>query len=219
MIKTAIIPAVIFLALGLTHGHFTGIANAEASSEKQAADDGFVSLIPEKGFAGWSTDNLETYWKRKDGMIVGENKDKKNADLWTDKEFGDYELIVEYKNDTEMAYYDSGVFLRGKSHQVQIGISGSLKVDLTGCLYCPKDGNGAYPQQPREKVKEVHKNGEWNTIRVVTKGKNIKTYLNGELINDYDAVKYPEKGKIGLQLHSRTHMNISFRTVKIKEIN
>lgn len=198
----------------------TGLTIADDNSEKKEAadEDGWVSLIPEEGFDGWSTKDLEKYWTRKDGMIVGENADKKNSDLWTDKEFGDYELIVEYKNDTEMDYYDSGIFLRGKSHQVQIGISGSLQVDLTGCIYCPVDKNGAYPQQPREKVKEAHKNGEWNKLRMVAKGKQITTYLNGVEINDYTAVKFPDQGKIGLQLHSRTHMNISFRAVKIKEL-
>ncbi|MEM9346862.1 MAG: DUF1080 domain-containing protein [Planctomycetota bacterium] len=205
----------------LTATILCGYAIAEDHGDKKednADDAGWVSLIPEHGFEGWSTKNLDKYWSRKDGMIVGENADKKNSDLFTDKEFGDYELIVEYKNDTEMAYYDSGVFLRGKSHQVQIGISGSLKVDLTGCIYCPKDGNGSYPQQPREKVTEAHKNGEWNTLHIITKGKQITTHLNGVEINDYTAVKYPDKGKIGLQLHARTHMNISFRTVKIKTL-
>lgn len=208
------------ITLCLMMGLFASLAIADDHGKKKdkAEDDGWVSLIPEEGFEGWSTKDLDKYWSRKDGMIVGENADKKNSDLFTDKAFGDYELIVEYKNDTEMEYYDSGVFLRGKSHQVQIGISGSLRVDLTGCIYCPKDGNGAYPQQPREKVKEAHQNGEWNTLHIIAKGKNIKTYLNGTLINDYDAVKFPEKGKIGLQLHANSHMNIAFRTVKIKEL-
>ncbi len=213
-------PTAFAITVCLTLGLFTSLALGDNPSEEdEAEDDGFVSLIPEEGFEGWSTKDLDQYWSRKDGMIIGENADKKNADLWTDQAFGDYELIVEYKNNTEMAYYDSGVFLRGKSHQVQIGISGSLKVDLTGCIYCPKDGNGAYPQQPREKVKEAHKNGQWNTLHIITKGKQITTFLNGEEINDYTTVKYPEKGKIGLQLHARTHMNISFKTVKIKTLD
>lgn len=195
----------------------TAFAVASAEDDKEA--DGFVSLIPEEGFAGWSTKNLDQYWTRKDGMIVGENADKKGSDLWTDKTYADYELIIEYKNDSKGEYYDSGVFLRGASHQVQIGISGSLRVDLTGCIYCPKDGNGSYPQQPREKVEQAHKNGEWNTLHIVTKGKQITSTLNGVQINDYAAVKYPEKGKVGLQLHGNAHMNISFRTVKIKELN
>ena len=203
------------LALGL----LSGLALADHHGEKKdKADDGWTSLMPEEGLDGWSTKNMETYWKTEEGVIVGENSDKKGSVLWTESEYSDYELIVEYQNVSPGDHYDSGVFLRGESHQVQIGISGSLRVDLTGCLYCPKDGNGKYPQMPKEKVKEAHKLGEWNTLRMVTKGKNIKTYLNGELINDYDGVKYPEKGKIGLQLHGGVHMKMQFKDIKIKPI-
>ena len=205
--------------LCLTMGLFASLVIADHHGKKKdKADDGWTSLMPEENLDGWGTKNAEKYWKLEEGVIIGENPDKKNSNLWTDTEFGDYELIVEYKNVSPGDHYDSGVFLRGESHQVQIGISGSLRVDLTGCIYCPKDGNGKYPQMPKDKVKEAHKLGEWNTLRMVTKGKQITTYLNGEMINDYEAVKYPEKGKIGLQLHGGVHMKMLFKTVKIKAL-
>lgn len=182
-----------------------------------AEGDGWVSLIPEVGLEGWAIPkNQPDHWKLEDGVIVGENPKKKGSDLWTEKAFGDYELIVEYRTPSED--YDSGVFLHGNSHQVQIGVSRSLKKDLTACLYCPKDGNGKYPQQPDEKIKEAHKLGDWNTLRIITKGKQITTWLNGVEINNYTAVKYPEKGKIGLQLHSGVHQKMEFRVVKIRAI-
>ena len=195
---------------------FIATACATASQRSESKDDGFVSLIPEKGLAGWSTKNIEKFWKRDGDKIVGENPKKHGSVLWTDKEYADYELIVEYMTPSED--YDSGVFLHGNSHQVQIGVSRSLKKDLTACLYCPKDGNGKYPQQPEEKVKKAHKLGWWNTLRMVTRGKQITTYLNGVEINNYTGVKYPAKGKIGLQLHPGVHMKMAFKTVKIKEI-
>ena len=183
-------------------------------------DDGFVSLIPAEGesLTGWKVDNDKQagQWVLKDGVIVGENPDKKGSILWTEKEYADYEIIVEYRTPSED--YDSGVFLRGESHQAQIGISRSLKKDLTGALYCPKDGNGSYPQQPDETIKKAHKLGDWNTLRIITKGKQITTYLNGVEINNYEGLKYPEKGKIGLQLHSGVNMKMEFRVVKVKEL-
>ena len=33
-----------------------------------------------------------------------------------------------------------------------------------------------------------------------------------------DGVKYPEKGKIGLQLHGGVHMKMNFKDIKIKPI-
>ena len=209
------------LTLCLALGLMTSLAIADHHGKKteKAEEDGWTSLIPEEGLDGWSTKNKEKYWKLEDGVIVGENADKKGSDLWSDEEFGDYELIVVYQNQSPGDHYDSGVYTRGGSHQVQIGISGSLRIDLTGCIYCPKDGNGKYPQMPKEKVKEAHKLGEWNTLRIVTKGKNITTYLNDIEINNYDGVKYPETGKIGLQLHAGVHMKMAFKTVKIKSLS
>jgi hypothetical protein len=207
------------ITLCLAMGLFASLATADHHGKKKDKADEWAALIQEDSLDGWATKDIDTYWKAEEGVITGENADKKESVLWTEAEFGDYELLVEYKNVSPGDHYDSGVYTRGPSHQVQIGISGSLRVDLTGCIYCPKDGNGKYPQMPKEKVKEAHKNGEWNTLRIVTKGKNIKTYLNGELINDYDGVKYPEKGKIGLQLHGGVHMKMQFKGIKIKPID
>lgn len=208
------------MTLCLTLGLFATLAIADDHGDKKGKSekDGWTSLMPNEDLDGWDTKNKETYWQLEDGVLVGENKDKKESRLWSDEAFGDYELIVVYQNQTEGDHYDSGVYTRGTSHQVQIGISGSLRVDLTGCIYCPVDKKGSYPQQPREKVKEAHKLGEWNTLRIVTVGKNITTYLNDVEINNYDGVKYPETGKIGLQLHSGVHMKIAFRTIKIKSL-
>ncbi|MFN3168044.1 MAG: DUF1080 domain-containing protein [Phycisphaeraceae bacterium] len=208
------------LALALLSNISAPPRTLAADDKPSADDDGFVSLIPSDGdtLEGWKVDNDKQagHWVLKDGVITGDNPDKKGSILWTEQAFGDYELVVEYRTTSED--YDSGVFLRGKSHQVQIGFSRSLKKDLTGALYCPKDGNGSYPQQPDEKIKDAHKPGEWNTLRMVTKGKQITTTLNGVQINNYTAVKYPATGKIGLQLHANVHQTMAFRVVKIRTL-
>lgn len=194
---------------------------AQGPAEQPADDDGWVSLIPEPGetIEGWAIDkqNLADQWKLEEGVIVGENPNKRGSVLWTTEQFGDYELIVEYRTPSED--YDSGVYLRGSTHQVQIGISRSLKKDLTACLYCPKDGNGSYPIQEDEKVKDNHQLGDWNTLRIIATGKRIQTFLNGVLINDYEGKTFPEQGKVGLQLHGGVHMKMEFRVVKIKSLD
>ena len=219
--KALLTTALLALALfSMTTGPTLSLA-APDSEKVAAAEDGWTSLIPADGdtLTGWKVDNDKQAeaWQLKDGVIVGENENKKGSVLWTEKDYGDYELIVEYR--TPSKDYDSGVFLHGSSHQCQIGISRSLKKDLTGALYCPKDGNGSYPQQPDETIKKAHKLGEWNTLRIVTKGKQITTYLNGVEINNYEGLKYPAKGKIGLQLHQGVHQKMEFRVVKIKALD
>ncbi len=212
---TAMLAALLLLTL-------TGPAKLRAAEDAkpQAADEGFVSLIPAEGDAltGWKVDNEKASenWKLVDGIITGENPKKNGSILWTDNEYTDYEIIVEYRTPSED--YDSGVFLRGESHQAQIGISRSLKKDLTGALYCPKDGNGSYPQQPDDTIKKAHKLGDWNTLRVLVTGKRIQTFLNDTPINDYEGKTFPEKGKIGLQLHSGVNMKMEFRVVKVKAL-
>jgi len=195
---------------------YASVLPARSAAEDKAADDGYTSLIPTEGLTGWNAKDQDTFWKLQDGVIFGDNIDQKGSILWTDNQYGDFELIVEYKTPSED--YDSGVYLHGTSHQVQIGVSRQYKIDLTGCIYCPKDSEEKYPLRPADTVKANHKLGEWNTLHIITKGKSIKTYLNGELINDYTAVNYPDMGKIGLQLHPKVDMKMYFKTVKIRPL-
>lgn len=183
----------------------------------QAAE--WTSLIGE-GLDGWTIDkpDLAGHWENVDGVIVGKNPDKKGSILWTDaNDFADFELIVEYR--TPSADYDSGIFVRAESHQVQIGVSRSLKRDMTASIYAPKDGDGGYPAETDEEaIAEKHKLGDWNTLRIVVRGSNIQTFLNDAEICDYPTKTMPESGKIGLQLHGNVDMEMHFRAVKFRPL-
>ncbi|WP_411847500.1 sulfatase-like hydrolase/transferase [Roseibacillus persicicus] len=171
-----------------------------------------------KDLAGWTCQPKElsqSHWSVSDEGIVGDNQDKKGSILWTDLEFGNFELNLDYR--TSSPDYDSGIFVRGESHQVQIGVSRSLKVDLTGCIYAPKDGKGSYPAKS-DKVAKVHKLGEWNHLRIVVEGKRMQTFLNGEAFVDYVGETIPEKGPIGLQVHAGVHQKMVFRNLEITEL-
>lgn len=124
---------------------------------------------------GWECDpaELADHWKANlDGYLYGENPDMKGSILWTTKKYFDFMLELEYKALSED--YDTGVFLHGDSHQVQIGISRSLKKDMTGCIYAPQDNKGAYPGQT-DKVADYHMAGEWNHLMIIVEGKRIQT--------------------------------------------
>ncbi len=164
---------------------------------------------------GWHVDNeeLASQWLVEDGMIIGDNPDKKGSVLWTDANYKDYELTLDYQTDSPD--YDSGVFVRGSSHQVQIGVSRSLKIDLTACLYCPKDLQGKYPIQS-EKVTTTHQLGEWNSLRIRVVNRRIQTWLNGEPMVDYMTVTMLKEGPIGLQVHGGVHQKMRFRNLVIK---
>lgn len=183
------------------------------------ADEPMTNLFDGKTLDGWEvrpSDGNEQHWKAEDGMIIAENVNKKGSYLWTKKDYRDYELELDYQTPSE--YYDTGVMLRGDGHQVQIGISGSLKKDMTACIYAPKDKRGSYPGQT-DKIAKHHQVGEWNHLRIVLTGKRIQTFLNGEPFVDYTGIAINDEGPIGLQLHAGHHMKIRFKNVQLKELN
>jgi len=180
----------------------------------------YVNLFDGKTLDGWESLPAEriSQWKVENGEIIAENPDKGGSVLWTSGSYKDFEVELEYI--TLSKSYDTGLFLRGpsESHQVQIGISGSLKRDMTGCIYAPSDEKGSYPGQTN-KIDEFHKVGEWNHLKVIMEGKRIQTILNGEPFVDYEAINIgEEEGPIGLQLHPGIHMNVKFRNIRIREI-
>lgn len=174
-------------------------------------------LFDGKTLDGWVCKPAEQSddWKVAKKEIVAANPHKKGSILWTEKQFKDFDLTLEYITETD--HYDTGVFLRGESHQVQIGISGSLKKDMSGCIYAPKDGKGSYPAQT-DKIDKFHKVGKWNKLRIVVIGKRIQTFLNGEPFVDYEAVTIPDNGPIGLQLHPGVNMKVRFKNISVKEL-
>ena len=179
---------------------------------------GSVNLFDGKSLEGWSCDPVESasHWSVVQGELMGENEDMEPSILWTDASYSDFELDLDYIALTKD--FDSGVFIRGESHQVQIGISRSLQKDMTGCIYAPVDEQGSYPGQT-DKVEAFHQTAEWNPLKVIVSGRQIRTLLNGEPFVDYQAVHIPDEGPLGLQLHGGVHMGIKFRNIRLKPVN
>jgi hypothetical protein len=188
-----------------------------ASGSVRAQSDPVHSFFSGKDLSGWHVEPAKAaaHWSVADGMIIGDNPDKSGSLLWTDADHGDYELVCEFRTDSPD--YDSGVFVRGTSHQVQIGISRSLKRDLTACIYAPKDKKGGYPATS-DRVVAVHKPGAWNRLRIRVVGRRIQTFLNDERMVDYLGVTLQNRGRIGLQLHAKVHQKMLFRSLKLTPI-
>jgi hypothetical protein len=179
--------------------------------------DSSESLFDGKDLEGWRCDPPEQIgdWKAVDGELVGENATENASILWTNRQFRDFELELDFIPLTDD--YDSGIFIRGLTHQVQIGISRSLEKDMTACIYAPDDDLGSYPGQT-DKVAEIYRDGEWNHMKVIVTGKEIQTFLNGEPMVDYIGIVLAEEGPIGLQLHGGVHMSVKFRNIKVREL-
>jgi len=182
-----------------------------------AGCDSSISLFDGKSLEGWECDPLEQAedWKAVDGELLGENPGEQASIIWTNQEFRDFEVELEYITLTDD--YDTGLFIRGLSHQVQIGISRSLQKDMTACIYAPADKRGGYPGKT-DKVTKVNKVGEWNDLWIILKGKRIQTFLNGEEMVDYKSVNIRDEGPIGLQLHGNRNMKVIFKDIEVRKL-
>ena len=165
-----------------------------------------------KNLDGWKVEGGE-YWTVEDGVLTGESDDKKkNSLLWTEKEYTDFTLEAEFRFE---GHVDSGFFLRNANDQIQIGISGSLKRDMTGSPYIASKGK--YPEEA-EGVAKLLKEGEWNNMKITAKGKTYTVELNGRKVLEYESDTATEKGPVGLQVHPGLMMKIEFRDLKIEEL-
>jgi hypothetical protein len=109
---------------------------------------------------------------------------------------------------------DSGIFLRSKDDQIQIGISGSLKRDMTGSPYIPKL---KYPVEAKG-VEAILKPKDWNTLKIKVVGKTYTAWLNGTEVMTYTSENMPLLGRIGIQLHPGNEMSISYRNMTVGKL-
>lgn len=198
--------------LGVAAGFFPATGWAETPGEEV--------LFNGKDLTGWKVPTPNPFWKVVDGVLVGENDPaKKGSMLYTEKEYGDFELEAEAKWEGEI---DSGFMMRKRTVdekipgdlQLQIGVSRSLKKDMTGSFYV-----GGYPEAGQAKeAGKVLKVGEWNAFRLVVKGDTVTVYLNGTKVSEYRDGRYGAAGPIGLQIHGGLAMKIEFRNLKLKAL-
>ena len=215
-----------------------------ASAEVPTPPKGFVALFDGKDLAGWHgmphydpyelaalpegdrkkqlaawNEEVKKHWTVMDGELVN---DGKGAYLTTDREYGDIELLLEYKT---VAKADSGVYLRA-TPQVQIwdttkeGGKWAIGADKGsgGLFNNAKDAPGRDPL--------VHADrpfGQWNTFRILQVGERVTVHLNGKLVVDHArlenfwnrAIPLRAAGPIQFQTHGG---EIRWRNVFLREI-
>lgn len=170
------------------------------------------ALFDGKSLDGWKVKGADV-WTAEDGVLTGTSNAKKQGSiLWTEKEYSDFVFQCEFMFEGEI---DSGVFLRHEDDQIQIGISGSLKRDMTASPYiASKKG---YPVEA-EGVAELLKEGEWNTMKITAKGSIYTVELNGKEVLTYTSDTAAEKGSIGLQMHAGKVMTVKFRNITLASL-
>ena len=131
--------------------------------------------------------------------------------LSTEKAYGDVILEGEVRWEGEI---DSGFMVRKPELQLQIGVSRSLKRDMTCSFYV-----GNYPEEAQAKrAGELLKPGDWNRIRIRAKGDTFTVWLNGEPVSQYTSPNYADPAPIGLQIHGGLSMKVEFRDLRALEL-
>jgi len=181
-----------------------------------------AAMSPEernKQIAEW-TEDAKKHWS-----VDGEDlvNDGHGAYLTTEKEYGDIELLIDYKT---VALADSGIYLRA-TPQVQIwdyteaGGKWNLGADKgSGGLW--NNSAGAKGKDPLVLADKPF--GEWNHFRIVQIGDKTSVWLNDKLVVENAAMEnfwdrsrpLATKGPIQLQTHGG---EIRWKNIFIREIS
>lgn len=177
-------------------------------------------LFNGKDLSNFKVEGAAEFWRVENEVLIGENNaEKKGHYLWTEKSYSDFvlEFDVRWKSATERGV-DTGIEMRQPKIQLQLGVSGSLRVDMTGSFYT--GGKPAYPEagQAKEVKKLMRPDGEWNTFRIQAKGDTFTCWINSEKASEYTDAKFSGTAPLGLQIHGGVEMKCEYRNLKIAEL-
>ncbi len=191
--------------------------NLDGWHGRKTADPRKWSEATEEQLASWDAD-MKAHWTAKDGAIVN---DGHGVFLTTNKEFGDIELLIEYKT---VPKADSGIYLRG-TPQVQIWDTTDKTKFAIGA---DKGSGGLWNNSPGAAGKDPlvladKPFGEWNSFRIMQIGARTSVWMNGKMVVDnalmenYWNRELPliAKGAIQLQTHGG---EIQWRNIYVREI-
>ncbi len=179
----------------------------------QAQEPKLKKIFNGKNLKGWKAPANNVWWTASKGILfVKSTAEKKGSNLWTEKSYSNFILQADFLMGDGTV--DSGFFLRSEEDQVQIGISGSLKRDMTGSPYIPKL---RYPVEAT-KTKDVLKPKDWNTMKIKVVDKTYTVWLNGVEVMTYTSENIPASGPIGIQLHPGNEMSISYKNIRLAEL-
>jgi hypothetical protein len=174
-----------------------------------------VELYDGKSLAGWRAYGDARWTPEADGLL-GERAGGSHSFLATEREFGDFLLEVDVKNEGPG---NSGIQVRshvgpdGRMQGYQIEIDPSARA-WSGGLY--DEGRRAWLQDldGKEAARAAFHSGEWNRFRIECVGPSIKAWVNGVPTADYlDAMDL--SGVIALQVHGGEDTRVRWRNFRL----
>ena len=204
--------------------------------------EGYDALFNGKDLTGWKVEGeAAKHWVVKDGIL---DYDGKFKDLWTEKEYQDFTLQLEWRWTRPSVEVDRPGILEdgteakgedGKTKMMKVPDAGDSGIYLRGSsksqvnLWCWPVGSGEVygyrtdgkmsPEvrrgvTPRKKADKPV--GEWNHMVITMKGDRLTVVLNGEeVITGALLPEVAPKGPIAFQHHGDP---LQFRKVFLKEL-
>jgi HEAT repeat protein len=204
-------------------------------------EEGFIQIYNEKDLTGWkgivenpisrakmkATELVQkqakadevaiAHWIPQGDILMFDGVGGDN--LCTIKQYGDFEMYIDWNLDPAGPEADAGIYLRG-TPQVQIWDTSRVNVGAqvgSGGLY----NNEVHPSKPL-KVAD-NKLGEWNTFYIKMVKDRVTVKLNGELVTDniilenfWDrSLPIFTKEQIELQAHGS---KVYYRNIYVKEL-
>ena len=195
------------------------VINSVTAMARADEEKGFKPLFDGKSLQGWEGD--QALWHVHNKMIVGKSPGiKRNEFLATKKEYGDFELRLEFR--LLEGKGNSGIQFRSRraprGHGC-IGYQADIGQNYWGCLYDEERRRKVLVQAPPELGDKLRKTG-WNSYTIRAEGDRVMLTINGVKTVDYveKDEEIAQTGIIALQIHSGPAMQIDFRNIRIKEL-
>ena len=213
------------------------------------ADEGLHPIFNGATFAGWKFQpEFGGHWVLRDGVLLGTGQpyEKRPADrdLWSEAEYRDFQLVVDWRLPKKPeskklpVFTADGLYARGKDGKYldqEILDAGDSGVFMRGDMrsqvniWSQPMGSGDINDYHKDeklpaelatclpKKKADAKAGEWNRFVVTMRGECITVVLNGETVIDAAELPgVPSRGPIGLQDHNDP---IEFRNLFLKPLD
>jgi len=186
---------------------------------------GFESLFNGTDLTGWKSTGDAKKWGAENGVIYCSGGG--GGWLMTDKEYGDFELRLEYKMPLKG---NSGVAIRSplKGDPAYVGMEIQLIDDVNwGKLEKWQHTGSIYNVVPAKTIKNKEI-GEWNSMKITALGTHITVEQNGETLVDADLdnfiVEHSKKhpgilrtdGHIGFQSYN---LRVEYRNIHLKPLD
>ena len=216
--------------------------NPPTAEETATLGEGFRNLYTGVDMSGWKkSEKNDGHWQSKGWRLF---TDGKGDHLWSEEEFSDFQLMIDWRWTAKPKKMKRPVFLadgttkkdeNGKAVEVEVDEAGDSGIYLRGNsksqvnIWCWPCGSGEIwgyrldkklPAEIRAactpKLNADAKIGKWNRFLITMQGEFLTVELNGKTVIEKAQLKgVPKSGPIALQKHGSP---IEFGNIFIREM-